>query len=128
MYRQKMVSSLQAGEITDLEQKHLKQEFTKAVQKLGFVLQENKKCSLSFQHQELPEIFLALTVAQDDGAEVKALDAVSWGTWELQNQDGQPLCVNGQDGIEAEGPACAGFWLEGLESIPGYLTLYTQYR
>jgi hypothetical protein len=127
MYRQKMISSLQAGDITDLEQKHLKQEFTKAVQKLGFVLQENKKCSLSFQHQRMPEIFLALTVTQDCSADTKALDAVIWGTWELQNQEGQPLCVNGQD-MQADGPACAGFWLEGLESIPGFLTLYTQYR
>ena len=128
MYKEKMIASLQAGEITDLQQTHLKQEFTKAVEKLGFVLQENNRKNLSFQHRDIPEVHLALTVAQDCSESIEALDAVSWGTWELQNQDGQPLCVNGQKDLQAEGPACAGFWMEGLESIPGFLTLYTQYR
>ena len=117
MYKEKMIASLQAGEITDLQQSYLKQEFTKALEKLGFILQESKKCSLSFKHTSIPEVHLALNVAQDCGEQTEALATVRWGTWEIQDEEGQPLCANGQD--VSEGSACAGFWMEGLESIPG---------
>ena len=126
MYKEKMISSLKAGEITDLQQSHLKQEFTKAVEKLGFILQENTKCSLSFKHTTLSEVHLALNVDQKCGESDEALSAAHWGTWIIQDENGQPLCANGSDRPGTDESACSGFWLEGLESIPGFLTLHSQ--
>ncbi len=128
MYREKMLSSLKAGEITELQQKYLKQEFIKELDGLEFILCESRKESLLFRHRVHQDLYLTLGIDQEVGVEKDALNTLSWGEWEIKDSSGMAVDLNSENEMGKHKSTCSGFWLEGLESIPGFIALYGQQK
>jgi predicted RNA binding protein YcfA (HicA-like mRNA interferase family) len=112
--------------MTDLQQCHLKHEFTSSLEELGFVLQKNTKNHVAYQHQVHPEIYIVLSTDPNSSLNTETLHRLPWGYWELQDSNGLSIhhkCCADPGRKES---CCQGFWLDGVEAIRSFLTLQTE--
>lgn len=132
MYKQKLLSSLENGDITVLQQKALQQEFIAAVEKAGFTVYECSRQNLVCRYKERDNIFLSLVTDQTLRQESETPGARTWGNWHLCDGDSRPLQLPSPGApagnkVSGEFRGCTGFWLEGIGSIGGFIEAYLRH-
>jgi|GEM_PF-6922651 len=132
MYKEKLLSSLATGDITDLQQKALQQEFIAAVEKADFTVFQCSRQNLLCRYKESDNIFLSLITNQTLRPESEAPAAQTWGSWCICDRNAQPLQLPASGGPAGcknnkEFRCCTGFWLEGTENIGCFIKTYLRH-
>ncbi len=129
VYKEKLLASLKAGEITDLQQKALRQEFITALEQEGFRLCQCSRQKLLCQSSQDNAIYVSLSTDQSAGEEAETPNTPAWGHWFLCDAAEKPLCDghHRQEAAEAS-PACGGFWLEGIANIGHFIKSYRRHQ
>ncbi|MBB3909375.1 hypothetical protein [Anoxybacteroides rupiense] len=137
-YEKELTNRLRNKQISNSEFEQIEREFIEYIEKLGFVPapslldDEDREYGYNIFRYKFEEgIYLLLNTEKEYDEEY---DYTSWGKWYICNECRDFLCYYSKDEklniVTMNGfmTACFGFWMEGVEAIPSFITKYLKYK